>query len=50
MTDTEQDVRRALRNMLNSIEPAPSVHPRTVRRAKARRATSATVAGVLVDH
>jgi hypothetical protein len=45
MSDLEQGIRRALRGMLDPIEPPPSLPPRTLRRARVRRAFNAAVSG-----
>jgi streptogramin lyase len=47
MTDTEQEIRRTLRDVLDPIEPRP-LSMQTVHRAKARRAVSAGLTGTTV--
>lgn len=47
MTDTEQEIRRSLRDVLDPIEPRP-LSMQTVHRAKARRAVSACLGGTTV--
>ena len=47
MNDTENAARRALRKILEPIEPAASLGPQTIRRAKRRRAGAMTVAAVV---
>jgi hypothetical protein len=51
MTDKEQDVRRALRNMLDSIEPAPPCipGPSAARRQGARRLPRWRVCSSITD-
>jgi virginiamycin B lyase len=48
MTDMEKEIRRVLRDVLDPINPRPSLPAQTVRRAKARRAISAGLTGVTV--
>jgi hypothetical protein len=45
MSDLEQRIGRALRDMLRPVEPPPSIPPRTLRRARIRRAFYAMVSG-----
>jgi hypothetical protein len=45
MSDLEQEIRRALRGMLDPIEPPRSLPRRTLRRARVRRAFYAIVSG-----
>lgn len=46
MIDMEQEVRHALRSLLDPIEPPPSLRPQTVRRASIRRVASAGLVGL----
>jgi len=46
MIDMEQEVRHALRSLLDPIEPPPSLRPQTVKRARFRRVASASLAGL----
>lgn len=46
MIDMEQEVRHALRSLLDPIEPPPSLRPQTVKRARIRRVASASLAGL----
>lgn len=46
MIDIEQEVRRALKDMLDSVDPAPFLPPQTVRRARTRRVLFAGLTGV----
>lgn len=46
MIDMEQEVRHALRSLLDPIEPAPSLRPQTVKRARIRRVSFASLAGL----
>ena len=46
MIDMEQEVRHALRSLLDPIEPPPSPRPQTVKRARFRRVASASLAGL----
>jgi hypothetical protein len=45
MNDQEQRILQALRRMLDPIEPPSSLPPRTLRRARVRRAFNAAVSG-----
>jgi hypothetical protein len=48
MSDLEREIRRALKGMLDPVEPVRSLPGNTVRRAKVRRFLSAAIAGSLV--
>ncbi len=46
MIDMEQEVRDALRSLLDPIEPATSLRPQTVKSARIRRIAAASLAGL----
>lgn len=46
MIDIEQEVRHALRSLLDPIDPAPSLRPQTAKRARIRRVSFASLAGL----